>query len=131
MTDGPAIGAWAERTLVVTEEHTATRWGSGEMPVLATPQLIALMEGAALDAVRAALPAGYQTVGGAIAMRHLAATPVGGVVCARAELVAVGRRKLTFRVEASDRGGQIGEGTHERYVVAVERFLERARQRGA
>ena len=129
MFDNLRLGLYAERTLVVAHEHTASRWGSGALEVYSTPHMIALMEGAAVDAVDTLLPAGYQTVGTHLDVRHLAATPIGRRVTARAELVAVDERKLTFRVEAFDESGELGEGRHERYIVHVERFMERTRAR--
>jgi predicted thioesterase len=129
MADEPMIGAVGERTLTVTEEHTAARWGSGSLAVLATPAMIALMEGAAVAAVDAALPKGYATVGTRLDVRHLAATPLGGTATARARLTTVDGRRLTFAVEAWDDAGPIGEGEHERYIIDVARFLARAANR--
>ncbi|MHB1296271.1 MAG: thioesterase family protein [Anaerolineae bacterium] len=123
-------GLSAERTLVVAHEHTASSWGSGALEVYSTPHMIAMMEGAAVDAVDPLLPEGYQTVGTHLDVRHLAATPVGRRVTARAELVAVHERTLTFRVEAFDEDGELGEGRHERFVINVARFMERTRARG-
>lgn len=100
------------------------------MKVFATPQMLALMEGAAVDAVDPLLPKGYQTVGIQAAISHLAATPMGLRVTAHAELVAVDGRKLTFRVEAHDEVGKIGEGEHHRFIVEVARFMEKAAARG-
>jgi len=124
------VGATAERSLVVGEEHTAARWGSGALKVFATPQMLALMEGAAVDAIDPLLPQGYQTVGIQATISHLAATPMGLKVTARAGLVAVDGRKLTFRVVAHDEVGKIGEGEHQRYIVEVARFMEKAGARG-
>jgi len=124
------VGAVAERSLVVVEEHTAARWGSGALQVFSTPHMLALMEGAAVDAVGPLLPQGYQTVGSQAHISHLAATPIGRKVTARAELTAVDGRKLTFRVEAYDDAGKIGEGEHQRYIIDVARFMEKAQSRG-
>lgn len=130
MFEGIKVGAKAERSLVVAEEHTAARWGSGALKVFSTPQMLALMEGAAVDAVDPLLPKGYQTVGIQAAINHLAATPMGLRVTAHAELVAVDGRKLTFRVMAHDEMGKIGEGEHQRFIVEVARFMEKAAARG-
>lgn len=119
-------GLTAERSLLVTEQHTAVQWGSGGVQVLSTPHMIALMEGSAVDAVDPLLPAGQQTVGTAVQIEHLAATPIGGRVTARATLVAVEGRRLRFEVHAEDEVGPIGRGTHERVVVDVVRFMARA-----
>ena len=129
MTDSLSIGATGERHIVVAEEHTAVQWGSGALRVLSTPYMIALMEGAAVDAVDPHLPKGRQTVGIHLDVQHLAATPVGGRVTARAELTAIEGRKLTFRVQAYDEVGLIGEGTHQRFVIDVERFMTKAEAR--
>ena len=106
------------------------RWGSGALRVFSTPYMIALMEGAAVDAVDPLLPAGSQTVGTRVDVRHLAASPVGSTVVAQAELIEVDGRKLTFHVQAHDDGGLVGEGTHERFIIQVERFMQRAASRG-
>jgi len=125
------VGATGAKTLVVDVEHTAAHWGSGSLNVLSTPHMVALMEGAAVAAVDALLPEGYQTVGTRIDVRHVAATPMGQKVTARAELTAIDGRRLVFRVEATDGAGVIGEGIHERFIIAVERFLSRAQARAA
>lgn len=127
--DAKYIGITAERSLVVSNEDTAAHWGSGRVVVFATPYMIALMEGAAVDAVEPLLPEGYQTVGSLVNVRHLAATPVGHRVTARAVLTAIDGRKLTFRVQAHDEAGLIGEGEHERYIVDVARFMAKAATR--
>lgn len=110
--------------LVVGEEHTAQHLGSGNLPVLATPAMLALMENAAMLAVAPELPEGCTTVGGHIASSHLAPSPVGMAVSATAELTAVEGRKLTFRIEATDaRGKLLGQGTHLRFIVEEAKFL--------
>jgi len=93
--------------------------------VLATPEMIRLMERAAVAAVDHLLPDGYRTVGVEVDVRHLAATPVGMRVRVQAELVAVEGRKLTFHVEAFDEVEKIGEGAHWRVIIDLERFKER------
>ena len=115
----------AER--VVTEEWTAPSMGSGTVPVLATPALVALMEQAAVRALEGRLPPGQTSVGVRIDVRHLAATPPGGRVRARATLVAAEGRRLTFHIEAWDDAEKIGEAVHERVVIDTERFMERVR----
>lgn len=119
-------GLTGEIETVVTEDDTAARWGSGLVPVFGTPALVGLMEGAAVQSLEGRLPPGQTSVGGRIDVRHLAATPVGMRVRARAELVEVEGRRLEFRVEAWDEVEQIGKATHERFVVGVERFIARA-----
>jgi fluoroacetyl-CoA thioesterase len=111
--------------LTVGDEHTAPHVGSGRVKVLATPIVINLLEGAALAAVEHLLPAGHQSLGTDLAVRHFAATPVGMRVRAEAELVGVEGRALRFRVSARDEREPISEGTHERVVVNVARFDQR------
>lgn len=108
--------------MIVGEEHTAPRVGSGRIHVLATPVMINLIEAAALDAVENLLPEGHQSLGTRLDVTHVAATPVGMRVIAKARLTGVEGRRLIFQVEARDEKDLIGEGMHERVVVNVERF---------
>jgi fluoroacetyl-CoA thioesterase len=119
-------GLSAELELIVGEADTASRWGSGLVPVFSTPALVGLMEKAAVAALASHLPAGQTTVGAHIDLRHLAATPVGMKVRARAELTSVEGRKLTFRLQAWDEVELIGEGSHERFVIDEARFVAKA-----
>ena len=116
---------------VVTEEMTAARLGSGGVDVLATPVMFGLMELASWQAVQPALAPGMTSVGTVVNIRHLAATPVGDTVTARSELIEVDGRRLVFQVEAWDSVQRIGEGVHERFIVHLERFLERVQARRA
>ena len=111
--------------LRVTETSTAEYIGSGDMAVLATPALAALMENAALMAVAAALPEGSTTVGTRLELNHMKASPVGAEVTAEAVLTAVDGRRLTFRIEAREGEAVVGECTHERVVVDRERFMSK------
>lgn len=120
------IGLKGRAETTVTPENTAQAVGSGLVPVFATPYMIALMEGAAVNAVQAALAADEGTVGTRLDVTHDAATPIGLKVWAEAELVAVEGRKLTFAVAAYDERERIGGGTHERFVIKPEKFLARA-----
>jgi len=123
-TDKPIRpGLNAEIEITVTEIDTAAHLGSGLVPVYATPALVALMENAAVRALEGHLPEGQTTVGGQIDVRHLAATPVGMKVRARAELLEVNRRKLTFNVHAWDEEELIGEAKHIRYIVDEDKFM--------
>ena len=122
-------GLVGHASLVVGEEHTAPRVGSGRVHVLATPVMINLIEAAALAAVEHLLPEGYQSLGTLLNVRHIAATPVGMRVAATAEVIAVEGRTVQFRVEARDEKELIGEGTHERVVVNVAKFDERVRRK--
>ena len=122
---GLAPGLKGSAELLVGPEHTAPHVGSGRVPVLATPVVINLLEAAALAAVEHLLPAGHQSLGTALDVRHFAATPVGMRVRAEAELVAAEGRTIRFRVSARDDREPISEGTHERVIVNVARFDRR------
>jgi predicted thioesterase len=111
--------------LVVGEEHTAPRIGSGKVHVLATPVMINLIEAAALAAVEHLLPEGYQSLGTHLDVHHVAATPVGMRVRATAEIVRTENRTVFFRVEARDVQDLIGHGSHERVIVNVAKFDQR------
>lgn len=112
-------------TKAVEEHHLAVNVGSGDLRVLATPMMMALMEEAAMLAVASHLPEGSTTVGGHIASSHLKPTAHGRKVSATATLTAVDGRKLTFMVKAFDEDGLIGEGEHLRFIVDRERFMSR------
>ena len=118
-------GLTAEITITVGDSDTAAAFASGAVPVLATPRLVGLMEQAAAEAVRPALAAEQTTVGTRVDVRHLAATPMGMRVTARAELIEVVGRILRFRVEARDAQELVADGLHERAIVDRDRFLER------
>lgn len=120
-----APGLVGESSLMVGKTHTARHLGSGGVEVLATPVMIALMEDAARSSVDSKLDQGQMSVGVNLNVSHLAATPVGMRVTARAELLAVDGRRLTFRVEAQDEREKIGEGTHIRAIINLDRFLAR------
>jgi fluoroacetyl-CoA thioesterase len=122
-------GLTGTATLVVGPEHTAPKVGSGMIAVLATPVMINLIEAATLNAFEALLPAGHQSLGIHLDVRHTAATPVGMRVTATSELTAIDGRTLTFKVEARDEREVIGGGTHQRVVVNVARFDERVQKK--
>jgi predicted thioesterase len=122
-------GAKGTAHLVVGVEHTAPSIGSGKVPVLATPVMINVIEAAALAAVEHLLPAGHQSLGIHLDVKHFAATPIGMRVVATAELIAVDGRTLSFRVEARDDMEPIGGGSHQRVVVNVARFDERIQKK--
>ena len=111
--------------LTVDDTRTAMTLGSGDMPVLATPAMLALMENAAMMAVAGHLPEGCTTVGGQIESSHLKPTPIGAEVTATAELERIDGRKLFFRVSAHQGDTLIGEGKHLRFIVDREKFLAR------
>lgn len=111
--------------ITVEEKDTAKNVGSGTLLVLATPKMIALMEEAAYKCVANDLEAGTSSVGTLMNVKHLSATPVGMTVSATATVTEVDGRKLSFKVEAYDEIGLIGEGEHERFVVAEEKFVSK------
>ena len=119
------VGLKHTSTLVVTDDVTAVKIGSGDMAVLATPAMMALMENAAMLAVADALPEGSTTVGGHIASSHLKPSKVGDTVTATAEVVKVDGKKIEFKVSAYSGDVLIGEGSHLRFVVDRERFLSK------
>ena len=120
------IGLTHTSTLEVTDEKTAVSLGSGDLPVLATPAMLALMENAAMKAVEAQLEKDTTTVGGMLSISHLAPTLEGKDVSATAVLVKVEGRKLEFKVTAHEGELLIWEGTHIRYIVERERFMKKA-----
>jgi predicted thioesterase len=119
------VGLAAESAVTVDDRVLATEMGSGSVAVFATPAMVALMEGAAVDALAAVLPEGQSSVGISVDVRHLAATPPSRQVRARAEVIEVQGNKVTFQVQAWDECELIGEGTHTRYVIDVARFMAR------
>ena len=112
-------------TLVVEDKHLACNVGSGDMKVLGTPMMMALMENVAMMAVRDELAEGQTTVGGFISSSHIKPTGSGHTVTATAELIAIEGRKLKFKLSASDEYGLIGEGEHLRFIVDREKFMEK------
>lgn len=121
-----SVGMKAEKTEPVTDNNTAIKYGSGGVAVYATPAMVGLMEGTCLAAVDPHLPAGMATVGIDLKIKHLAATPVGLTVRAVAELAEIDGKRLIFTVKAFDDNEQIGSGTHERYIIDVRKFLQKA-----
>ena len=114
------VGTLAER------EDTAKEVGSGSLLVYATPCMVALMEGAACEAIQDALSDTQTTVGTELNIQHISATPVGLEVRAEAEVIAVDGKVITFQVRAFDEAGEIGNGTHKRVIVNTQKFLEKA-----
>ena len=109
----------------VEREDTALEVGSGNLLVYATPCMIALMEGAACNAIANAIAEDKTTVGIELNIKHLSATPVGMDVTAEAEVIAIDGNIITFRITAQDETGMIGEGTHKRAVVTTQKFLDK------
>jgi fluoroacetyl-CoA thioesterase len=124
MSLGPGLSASV--SLVVEETDTALAMGSGDVPVLATPRVIALAEQASVEAVADELKPGATTVGYEVQLAHLAPTPVGGKVTAEAILESIEGRRLTFRVSVSDARGLVAAGRITRVIVMRDRFVERA-----
>jgi len=122
-------GLTGEIDRIVTGADTAATYGSGLVPVLSTPHLIALMESASQTAVQPYLAEGQTSVGVHVDMRHLAATPVGMRVRVRAELLEVDGRRLRFHVEAWDEVEKVGEAHHERFIVDEARFMRRVSEK--
>ena len=120
-------GLTAVSRTTVTPQNTAAALGSGDMPVFATPAMVALMENAAMLAVAGALPEGATTVGAEMNVTHIKPSGLGTEVIASAVVTEVDERKITFTVGARDAEGLIGEGTHVRFVVDRARFLAKAR----
>lgn len=118
-------GMTASIQKTVEPGDTAKAVASGLAEVFATPAMIALMENAAYLAVQSALPGGYSTVGAQINVKHIAATPVGFTVTARATLTAVEGKKLTFFIEVFDETEKIGEAEHIRFIIDAQRFQQK------
>lgn len=116
-------------TLVVGPEHTATKVGSGVIPVLATPVMINVIEAAALACAEHLLPEGHQSLGIRLDVSHVAATPVGMTITAQATVTKIEGRTIHFAVTCHDDKELIGEGAHERVVVDVARFEARVRRK--
>ena len=114
--------SWQRR---VDAEMTADRWGNKGVLVLATPHLVGLLEATAVRAIADQLEPGWSTVGTHIDLHHLRATPVGDTLVLSAEVTEVDGRRVTFHVRADDSGGVAGEGTHERVLIDLARFLQR------
>jgi len=121
------IGLKHTSKLTVSEGLTAIQMGSGDMPVLATPAMMALMENAAMLAVAEELPEGCTTVGGHIESSHLRPSKIGALVRAEAEVTKVDGKKIEFKVAAYSGDTLLGEGTHLRFVVERERFMSKLR----
>ena len=120
------VGMTGSVSTVAEREDTALEVGSGTLLVYATPCMVALMEGAACEAIASALPEDKTSVGTELNIKHISATPVGLEIRAEAEVTDVEGNTITFRVEAYDEAGKIGEGTHKRVIVSVQKFLDKA-----
>jgi predicted thioesterase len=114
-----------ENTFLVEENHLATHVGSGSARVLATPWLIGFMERTSHQLIAQHLPEGQSSVGVMVHVRHLAPSPAGSAVRVSAEVLSIEKNRVTLKIQAWDESEKIGEGTHERVIIDVERFLKR------
>ena len=126
MTNELREGIMGSSETVVDENNIALTMGSGELEVFATPAMVALMEEAAAESVKPYIDEGSTTVGTALEIEHISATPIGVSVRCESELCHVDGRKLVFNVTAYDNAGIIGKGRHERFIVEKERFMKKA-----
>ena len=120
------VGTKGRAESLVTNDNTAIAAGSGTLPVFATPWMAALMEQASQTSLQPYLSEDENSVGTHLAIDHLSATPVGMKVWAESEVTAVDGRKVCLNVAAYDEAGLIGKGTHERFIIAKDRFLAKA-----
>ena len=118
MPEGLKVGLTGKATVLVSDSNTAEVFGNAGAKVYATPMLVALMEQAAIDSIRSTLLPGEGSVGTKVEMSHTAATPVGMLVTARAELVEVAGKKMVFDIVASDELETVGKCRHERYIIS-------------
>lgn len=119
------VGMSGSVSTCVEREDTALEVGSGSLLVYATPCMVALMEGAACEAINAAIPEDKTSVGIELSIEHTSATPVGLTVKATAEVTAVEGPIITFHITAEDESGTIGQGIHKRAIVTTQRFLDK------
>lgn len=120
------VGIKGRMETIVTPDNVATSVGSGRVKVFSTPNMIQLMERAALFSIEPYLEKGQSSVGTHINVSHCAATPVGMRVWTESEVMEIDRRRITFAVKAYDERGLIGEGTHERFIIDIEKFQSKA-----
>lgn len=119
-------GLLGKETVIVSRSNCALSMGSGSLEVFATPSMIALMEGACANSVKAHLEQGKTTVGVSIEAKHLSATPLGMTVTCESELLEVDGKRLVFQVTAFDKGGVIGTAKHERMIIDIKKFMDKA-----
>jgi predicted thioesterase len=124
------IGLKGKREFIVEEKHTAYHLGSGGVHVFSTPSMVSLMEGASVNAIDPLLPEGQMSVGVDISAKHLAATPLGKLVRAEAEVVGVEKRRVMFVIKAWDEHELIGEATHTRFIIDLDRYTQRLKEKG-
>lgn len=124
-----SVGIVKEKTSKVMNENTAMAWGSGTLPVYATPAMILLIEETASESVASFLQEGETTVGTLLDIKHTSASPIGVQILCRTELIEVDRARLRFKVEVFDPKGEIGNGFHERFIVRSEKFMIKAKSK--
>ena len=127
-TEDIKIGISGTSTTKVCKENCASLMGSGALDVFATPAVVAYMEMAACYAVNDLLEEGLSTVGTKIDIAHIKASPIGETITAKATLKEIDGRRLVFDVTASDSKGEIANGTHERFIIKVDKFLANGKQ---
>ena len=120
------VGMSAESSLVVEQEDTAAAWGSGTLPVLATPRMVLMIESTAMKCVAPEIGEGDTTVGTLVDVSHVSASPVGSEVRCRVEVVEVDRARIRFKVSVTDSKGDVGTGFHERFKVHTDKFMAKA-----
>lgn len=130
-TEKIPVGASATKTIFVTKELTVAHFHEDMPEVYGTPMMIYLMEVAAEEAIRRYLPEGWVSVGVTVDIKHLAATPVGMIVTAKAEVVATTESTISFKVEAHDEVEKIGEGYHSRAAIDMKRFEKRYKNKSS
>ena len=113
----------------VTNDNTALKFGSGSVDVFGTPAMIAIMEEASINTVDKNLPDGFATVGIELSIKHIAATPKGMNITASAELTEIDSKRLVFKAEAFDEVEKIGEGTHQRYIIELDKFKSKSQSK--
>ncbi len=129
MADQLQVGLTFEKTITVTESHTARHLAGKGIRVLSTPEMVRLMEECALEGVLPFLQPDQNTVGIRVEMRHLAATPLGMKVTARCTLVEIDRRRLLFQAEVHDELEKVGEGSNERFIVDRDKHEQRIEEK--
>jgi len=123
------VGMQGSAEKISDQTTTASNFGSGGVDVFATPVMIGLMEESACNAVHSALPVGQTTVGTTVNIKHIAATPIGMKVRGEALLTQIDGRRLVFQITAYDEKEKIGEGEHERFIIDLDKFMQRVNQK--
>lgn len=119
------LGIKGQKELIASKEHSASVIGSGGLEVFSTPSMIALMENTAAGSLAPHLEEGQGSVGTAVNIKHIAATPLGMKVTCESEIIEIDRKRILFSVKAYDEKGLIGEGTHERFIIDNEKFMNK------